>query len=453
MRSDNYDESVYDVTYLVPDFERNTSSTGCINKVAPTNSRRKEITETDNIMELLLRSVGECVDKHDELKLADGELLESNPIKLLVENTLGGFQWWFRLFLVIHLVYMTAFSMSTLPTAEDLATRDSCVKLPSKSEAFLIWPIFTAVFVMSLDFFVVKDQLKMYRKNFKLEVHYFAALVINLPEAIATVVGIVLSPQTILLLFSVVSIVWSLCQNQCLSRETHVYLSAAVLILGWMSTFYFVRSAIFITYNKVMKNYNFSYILCFLFIYCCILLGFGLAFHVMFQLSSKMEGNEALQPAGTLRSVLQLWFGDGNPLNLINDTDFFADYSSDGGKPELVYGIYVIYVFGTVILLNTLLTASLTNVAESNHMSRIEIAWRVQVLRVCYWMERRKPWIVKMRHRVSPYRMVNKDGRLWMHVPKQPITDKNDLLRDIYDILLKQQAQKNPSNGKSQFSV
>lgn len=198
-----------------------------------------------------------------------------------------------------------------------------------------------------------------------------------------------------------------------------------------------------------MKYFNFSYVLCFLFIYGYTLAGFGLAFNVLFQLSHKMI-DATFQPWQTLIGTFRLTFGGNDPLQLISDDAFYDVYSEDcGNKVASVYSIYIIFSFGTIVLWTNMFTASLTNTIESyKFLSKRSILTRCRWLKLCYLLDN-CVLLLKLRHVVAPYRMERKGRRLLMHVPKQPTTDKSEILHKTSERLLKLEAQNNFIKGRS----
>lgn len=435
-----------------------TQSTGQKDNITTETPRDEDRTKKRSFMELIIELISEF--KENDTQLGVVELFESNPVKLFVNNTFGSFCWFGRILLILHLTHMFLFAAYALPNAKELIVQSSCVRLPPSNhgpKVFWIWPAFVTCLLL-FDIIRVKRELCIIHLRVKeclKEIKCcsccccyccrcccscFCKCVISLPELIAALVSFVLSPAVITLAFNLASFVWCAYGHQCVARETLVYLTAAVLIFGWMSTFYFAKLAIFITYDTIMKYYNFSYILCFILLYSYALLGFGLAFDVLFQLSDKMI-NATYQPWKTLISAFQLSFGDGDPLQSISDKDFFGTYSDDGGDPGLVYFVYIIYVLGTAVLLINIFNASLTNTTEKPLMTKWSVMRRVHQLTFCYCILSKMPRMLEICDLFRPYRIEAKDGRLQMYVRKQPIIDRNDLLHDIHDLLLKQLAK------------
>jgi hypothetical protein len=368
------------------------------------------------------------------------ELFESNPVKLFVTNTLGSFNWFGRVLLIFHLTHMFLFAAYALPNANELAVQTSCVRLPESkhaSAAFCIWPAIVS-FIFLCDIILVKKELCITVSRLK-EIYgergccaNFFEFVVSLPMIVSTSFNYALSPEITTLAFSCASFVWCACRDQCVARETHIYLTAAVLIFGWMSTFYFTRIASFVTYNTIMKYYNFSFVFYFIFIYSYALLGFGLAFDVLFQFSDTMI-NATHQPWQTLITTLQLTFGYGDPLALISDSDFIGTYSDVGGDPGLVYFVYIIYVLGTAILMMNIFGAWLTNTTELPLMTKWSTIRSANVLKFCYCILHKFPWMLRLCQLTAPYRIEVEDGRLKMHVRKPTTVDRNELLLQFYD--------------------
>jgi hypothetical protein len=191
MKVDGFDETVYDVTDLVPEKEKSllleSSSSKTKNpkgsQIAPIPQEKEEESsreiavfsytefaankltkEKSNVMKLtqssgqedntgrktlpneenlqqkcfmvkLINLIPEVVDGKIEVDSDVVELFESNPVKLFVTNT------YWKLLLVrsciadLHLTHMFLFAAYALPNANELAVQTSCVRLPERKHA------------------------------------------------------------------------------------------------------------------------------------------------------------------------------------------------------------------------------------------------------------------------------------------------------------------------------
>ena len=192
-----------------------------------------------------------------------------------------------------------------------------------------------------------------------------------------------LAPLTALA-FGVTTIVWYVVYRCGTTAHVYVEVLAVVLIVGWMFTLQFTKGFRKMHAFSVMLNYIVLHdITRFLIMYTFVLLGFGLAFHALFQLSPTIAGPLG-SPFNTLFTAFNVMLGMGeSPV----DSSFDEMYEASGGDPAFVKWVYIIYVtISTIILLN-LLIAMMTDTFADIKLKETA-TWQVGRLRLALRIER-----------------------------------------------------------------
>jgi hypothetical protein len=178
LRVDGFEETVYDVTDLVPDKEKNIlltiSSTGCKVSPEPSGNEKKSrkdeqgVSSTDSALtnnteeqsnveqsrqpteqtEKTTKETSQCEDgtektscmeliiellsdRKTENESAVANLFESNSVKLFVKNTYWKLRLVWSCLADLSSHHMILFAVYALPNAKELAVQSSCVRLPS----------------------------------------------------------------------------------------------------------------------------------------------------------------------------------------------------------------------------------------------------------------------------------------------------------------------------------
>jgi len=114
------------------------------------------------------------------------------------------------------------------------------------------------------------------------------------------------------------------------------------------------------TFSIMLKYIVLRDITRFLIMYVFVLLGFGFAFHALFQLSPTITGSitgSVRSPYNTLFTTFNMMLGMGD---LPFDTDFDTTYEASGGHPAFVKWVYIVYIAISTIILLSLLIAMMT---------------------------------------------------------------------------------------------
>jgi len=197
-----------------------------------------------------------------------------------------------------------------------------------------------------------------------------------------------LAPLTALT-FGVMTIVWYVVYRCGTTAHVYVEVLAVVLIVGWMFTLQFTKGFRKMHAFSVMLNYIvLRDITRFLVMYSFVLLGFGLGFHALFQLSPTITGPLG-SPFNTLFTTFNVMLGRGeSPV----DSSFDEMYEASGGNPASVKWVYIIYVtISTIILLN-LLIAMMTDTFADIKLKETA-TWKVGRLQLALRMDRDLPFL------------------------------------------------------------
>jgi len=126
----------------------------------------------------------------------------------------------------------------------------------------------------------------------------------------------------------------------------------------------------------------------FLIMYAFVLLGFGFAFHALFQLSPTIA-DPLGSPFNTLFTAFNMMLGMGDsPV----DSHFDATYEDSGGDPVFVKWMYILYVAISTIILLSLLIAMMTD-TFTDIKSKEATTWQVGSLRLALRIERAMPFL------------------------------------------------------------
>jgi len=196
-----------------------------------------------------------------------------------------------------------------------------------------------------------------------------------------------LAPLTALA-FGVTTIVWYVVYRCGTTAHVYVEVLAVVLVVGWMFTLQFTKGFRKMHAFSVMLNYIVLHdITRFLIMYTFVLLGFGLAFHALFQLSPTITGPLG-SPFNTLFTTFNVMLGMGeSPV----DSSFDEMYEASGGDPAFVKWVYIIYVtISTIILLNLLIAMMTDTFADIKLKVKLKetATWEVGRLQLALRIER-----------------------------------------------------------------
>jgi len=218
--------------------------------------------------------------------------------------------------------------------------------------------------------------------------HGFRFGVLNLPFRLLSALFGYLA-QLSALAFGATAIVWYALYRCGTTAHVYVEVVSVVFVLGWMFTLQFTKGfQTMHAFSIMLKYIVLRDITRFLVMYVFVLLGFGFAFHALFQLSPAIA--ESLgSPFNTLFTAFNVMLGMGDsPI----DSSFDATYEASGGDPTFVKWVYILYVAISTIILLSLLIAMMTD-TFTDIKSKEATTWQVGSLRLALHIERTMPFL------------------------------------------------------------
>ncbi len=332
------------------------------------------------------------------------QFLDIVPLRQLVQNLWGRYQWIYVVLMVLHLVYMGCFTSFALPVISHAygtanITHHADDAAPSKVPLFffLTWPLLLVGFEI---FYLVSKVVRYKRKYESSDIDDFR-ITVDYDEGFCTKFSIVALPAIAMRwVFEYLSHIATFCFCACMvswvilclmnSSNQIIPLSLA-MVVGWMFTIVFTRGFESVHAFSIMLSYIIVRdITRFLLIYAFVMFAFGLALHVCFLVSPAMA-EEHPTAADSVFMTFDLMIGMGE----IFGDDFDEVYGGDGGPVWFVKLLYVMYmILGTVILLN-LLIAMLSD-TYNDIKSKEGTTWRVGSVRLALTIEQTMPWVRRM---------------------------------------------------------
>jgi len=421
------DAILYDVTYLTP-FTTPTAfakrkSTSSARKASYTGIKGKKSSPIVGVLDeakIISKSAVEAGEKAavatasvvvgptavsclelivsipDEILAA--RMLEVAPYRQLVRNQWSGYQWIYVFLMLLHIVYMAFYSVYAVPSNTTLlavynvTSSTSCRSFTATPELFglfLIWPLIIIIFMI---YYTLSNLIRYATKTRCLcsPSIWSSFRWIELPFQILSFFFNYLD-QLSALAFGAFVIAWYVLYRCGTTSQAYTQVSALVFIVGWMFTLNFTKGfETMHSFSVMLKWIIIKDITRFLIMYIFVLLGFGLAFQALFQISTSLS-SEYGTVWNTLFTVFNLMLGLGNPL----DSNFDSTYSAAGGSPAFVYWVYIIYIAVASIILMNLLVAMMSD-TFANIKSNEGTTWKVGSLQLGLRIERSFPVMQKM---------------------------------------------------------
>jgi len=362
----------------------------------------KSITQVPHVH----RNTEACLDIVLSMKneATAGMMLDIVPLKTLVRDYWNTYQWLYSIFICIHIAYMILYSVFVIPTYAQLqafhnSTHVSpCRVYPSTGlfGLFLIWPaviIFFEIYPVLSE--VIKNVCGCYRcfrsgKDLESDISNVdstneVSFICRLPYLIVRTLFYYLSYVTSIL-FGASIITWFVLFMCSTNQRAYVEIVSSVLIFGWFFTMSLTNGFKDLhMFTIMLKSIIIRDIGRFLLIYVFILMGCGLAFHALFQVSRTMS-IEYSTVWLTLYNTINLMMGLGS----LWDNTFDDLYAGEGGDPGFVKAVYILYILLANIILMSLLIAMMTDTYTEVKFQK-EIAWRVGSLRLALRVEKSMP--------------------------------------------------------------
>jgi hypothetical protein len=370
-------------------------------------------------------------------------MLDIAPYRQLVHNTWSSYQWVYVFLMLVHIVYMILYTVFTLPQTDTLIstynTTSGCIgfsQSPQLYGLFLIWPIIIVVFMI---YYTLSDMIRYcIKKRICTPSHSkrrcpTGSKLIGIPFYILSTLFNYL-PELSALAFGAMTITWYVLYRCGTTSQAYVQVSAVVFIIGWLFTLNFTKGFEAMHAFSVMLRYIIIRdITRFLFMYVFVLVGFGLAFYALFQISPTQAADNG-SVWNTLFTMFNLMVGLGSPL----DSNFDDTYTAAGGNPVFVYWVYILYIAIASIIMMNLLVAMMSD-TFANIKSNEGTTWKVGSLQLALSIERSLPILEKVflcsgRNSIE----FDNEARRWMlSIPSKYVVGESAAKDESIDAMLK----------------
>ncbi|XP_060555490.1 transient receptor potential cation channel subfamily A member 1-like isoform X2 [Ruditapes philippinarum] len=353
----------FDITSLTP--KSNDSMQGCCSggRVSPL-SEKDIISKTHNTEFEGISGIEWLINYTDKARAA--EILDLPPIRLIEQYYRSMVTWTFAALMFFHIIYMSIFTYVGVDLLKKLRKDESAIN-SSDSETVLMYivvPIEPAIILIYVLYTLIRycitgDLGRKSRMSRK--------------EGIRQVVSIIAS-----YLFFAVCIVFALLVFAWIGLFTERYkyqdyfLSAA-LCIGWLLTISFTRGIRAIHYfYRMLISMIFRDVSRFMIVYLFVILAFGFAFHVLFQISTAIS-DDYPHPGDTLFLTFNMMIGMGE----LFDDNFETNMAAAGRTTVYSKVLYLVYIIlGTIVLLNLLI--AMMNDSYSMILKENQITWRIE---------------------------------------------------------------------------
>ncbi|XP_021362394.1 uncharacterized protein LOC110456149 [Mizuhopecten yessoensis] len=274
--------------------------------------------------------------------------------------------WAYAFFMLLHIIYMGVFSYLGVSVAAKFRNMNNGVLLsntdPVLVAVYVIVPIEPAIAIVHTMGTLCKT---LYRKE--------------------SLKGNSVITKFALTLFACLTLAWI---GMVARRDTNQdYVLAISLCLGWMNSIALTRGFKGIHYFfKMLVNMVARDVLRFLVVFSFVLLAFGFALHVAFQISPDIA-NTYSDPAETLFMTFNLMIG----MAELFDDSFETGMSGVGRSATFAKAIYLVYILlSTIVLLNLLI--AMMNDSYSDILLHQKVNWRVESIQIAIGVEHLFPW-------------------------------------------------------------
>lgn len=370
------------------------------------------------------------VELPDEVMAA--RILDLMPLTKLVESYWSVYRWMYFVIMLVHIIYMGTFSMTTIGRFPTCVPKKNSVRSETTTVAvtttaafntvtpepltypvkeyfiFLLYPfIFLAVTIYFETVQIVAKlrRVRLRRAGTLGRVSVFVANIMDVPYDALTFFLENL-PTIGSFAFALSMLFWYLNYMDSCSLGTGLdssnnaaYLLSACLVIGWLQTITYSRGFESLhSFKNVMKNIVLSDILRFFMVYIFVNIGFSFGFHVLLYLVDGENTNLLRHQATPLHTVFYNLKLFTNPADIF-DIHHFESFKSPAGL-MYVRAAFLTYSFVSgLILVNILIAMMNDSYTRVNETERI--TWRVGSLRQAMAVFRAFPFIMKLKERVS----------------------------------------------------
>ena len=299
-------------------------------------------------------------------KARAAEILDLPPIRLIERYYTSMVAWTFILLMLFHITYMSVLTYTAVELLIQRRHGDDDLDT-SKSTTLLLYifvPLEPLVVIAYVSFTLIRYCIRgdVDRRK-KLSKKKGMALVVSVMASYAFV--------AVCVLFALLVLTW--IALYVTDYEYQDYFIAAAICLGWLLTISFTRGIKLIHYfYRMLLSIIFRDIFRFLVVYLFVLMAFGFAFHLLFQVSSAVVAIYP-RPGDTLFMAFNLMIG----LWELFDDNFESAMSSAGRTTTYIKVIYLFYmILGTIILLNLLI--AMMNDSYSLILKENQVTWRIE---------------------------------------------------------------------------
>ncbi len=404
----------YDVTDLLPDtivnkvfddvsvnenqglmkMHRSKSRSPSVFHVPESSKHIPNIKSEKNTVSLL-----SVVVKAKPLNVAN-EMLNIVPLRQIVTDYWVIYQYIYGILMIVHVTYMTLYSIYGIPAARDAAaahiaqinnaTLDTTATINNAFIAFLPWPALLLVY--QIYYFI----LRVYRCARKLdhEEPAFAEIegdlysLSNLPMIFMSLLLFYL-PNIASLSFSALILLWF--RMYYASDSYQAYILASCLLIGWLMTINFSHGFEAVHgFTQMLSNIFVRDVVRFFFLYMYILLAFGFAFEALIQLSGDLQA-EFPDTGRVFQQTFGMMIGAGDLM--VEDIE--VKFSKNGYNAAYYKFLYLTYALVTVVVLLNLLIAMMSD-SYTEVKEREGTSYRVESIAMAINLENSIPILPKI---------------------------------------------------------
>ncbi|XP_060084221.1 uncharacterized protein LOC132563479 [Ylistrum balloti] len=350
------EEVYFDVSYLTPLTSR-------------TSNRCCDIATSEHVnsnIELLV-----SLETKDRASL----VLDVPPVRRMEQMYTSICAWAYAFFMLIHIVYMSLFSYLGVSVADKFRNMHNGVPLVNTDSVLVaVYVVVPIEPIVAIAYTAGIICTTLYRKE-SLQVYSIISMLF-------------------LALFACLTLAWI---GMVAQRDPNQdYVLAVSLCLGWLSSIALTRGFKGIHYFfKMLVNMVVRDVLRFLVVFSFVLLAFGFALHVVFQISSDIVDTYS-DPMETLFMTFNLMIG----MAELFDDNFETGMSGVGRSATFAKAIYLIYILlSTIVLLNLLI--AMMNDSYSDILQNQKVSWRVESIQIALGVEHLFPWFPSIFGRIK----------------------------------------------------
>ena len=300
-----------------------------------------------------------------KVKSQAAHILDLPPIKMIENYYISIVARTFALLMLFHIVYMSIFTYVGVDLLGKLRDDESAISAsdPETMLLYIVVPIEPAIIVAYVFYALVRYAMSddIGRRSKMIRKRGFSNVISVLSTYMLFLAGVIYAALVIawIALFSV-------------RYHFQDYVLAAALCIGWLFSISFTRGFKIIHYfYRMLLSMMLRDVVRFMIVYLFVLLAFGFAFHVLFQISSAVV-QDYETPGDTLFLSFNMMIGMGE---LFDDT-FATNMAAAGRTVTYVKVFYLLYIIlSTIILLNLLI--AMMNDSYSNILKEQQVTWRI----------------------------------------------------------------------------